>query len=212
MTFLNMLNSYKKLIYMKKIIVVLTLLLFSSISFAQDVLTKKTGEDIQSKVLEVTATEIKYKKFDNLNGPLIIVLKSEVLMIRYENGTKDVFTDEKKVETALFANGDPFAQGQSDALKYYKEYKSAGTGTLVTSIFNPLLGLVPAIICSSIPPQKTNLDYPSEALFNNTDYFNGYTSKAKKIKQNKVWTNYAIGAGTWLIVVVALVTVFISTY
>jgi len=207
-----MLNSYKKLICMKKIIVVLTLLLFSSISFAQDVLTKRTGEEIQSKVLEVTTTEIKYKKFDNLNGPLIIVLKSEVLMIRYENGTKDVFTDEKKVETALFANGDPFAQGQSDALKYYKEYKSAGTGTLVTSIFNPLLGLVPAIICSSIPPQKTNLDYPSEALFNNTDYFNGYTSKAKKIKQNKVWTNYAIGAGTWLVVVVALVTVFISTY
>jgi len=197
---------------MKKIIVVLTIMLLSSISFAQDVLTKKTGEEIQSKVIEITTTEITYKIFEDLNSPLLTILKSEVLMIRYENGTKDVFTDEKKIETASFTNGDPFAQGQSDASKYYKEYKIAGTGTLVTSIFNPLFGLVPAIICSSTPPKQINLDYPSLALFNNSDYYNGYTSKAKKIKQNKVWTNYAIGAGTWLLAVVVIISVFISTY
>jgi len=78
---------------MKKIIVVCAIMLFSSIGFAQDVLTKKTGEEIQSKVLEVTTAEIKYKKFDNPNGPTFTILKSEVLMIRYENGSKDIFNE-----------------------------------------------------------------------------------------------------------------------
>ena len=41
------------------------LFLFSSIGFAQDLLTKKNGEDISAQVLEVTITEIKYKKYDD---------------------------------------------------------------------------------------------------------------------------------------------------
>lgn len=80
---------------MKKIIIVLSLL-FCSVGFAQDVLTKKNGEDISAKVLEVTSTEIKYKKYDNPNGPTFTILKSEVLLIRYENGTKDVFNEPQK--------------------------------------------------------------------------------------------------------------------
>ena len=41
-----------------------------------------------------TRDSIKYKKFDNPNGPLYTILKSEVFLIKYENGTKDVFTIE----------------------------------------------------------------------------------------------------------------------
>ena len=95
---------------MKKIIIVLSLLLCSSIGFAQDVLTKKNGEDILAKVLEVTTTEIKYKKSDNPNGPTFTILKSEVLLIRYENGTKDVFNEPQKVSSqSQSANETPVA-------------------------------------------------------------------------------------------------------
>jgi hypothetical protein len=41
---------------------------------------------------------------------------------------------------------------------------------------------------------------------------NGYTAKAKKIKQDKVWTNYAIGSGTWLVVATLLIVVFTSGF
>lgn len=191
---------------MKKSIIFI-FFLFSSIGFAQDLLTKKNGEDILTKVLEVNVSEIKYKKFDDLNGPIFTILKSEVLLIRYENGTKDIFVDEEKVGRNLFINDNPFAQGQADALHYYKEYKAASTGTLVTSLFSPLIGLVPAIVTSSIPPQEINLDYPNKTFWANPEYVNGYTSKAKKIKQDKVWTNYAIGAGTWLVVVILAIAV-----
>ena len=36
---------------------------------AQDVIVKRDGSTILSKVLEVNKTDIKYKKFSNLNGP-----------------------------------------------------------------------------------------------------------------------------------------------
>ena len=65
---------------------------------AQDVITLKNGDDINAKVLEIGDNEIKYKKFANLNGPTYAIKKSEIFMIKYENGTKDVFTDLSKPE------------------------------------------------------------------------------------------------------------------
>jgi len=51
------------------------------------------GTEILSKVIEINNTEIKYKLFDNQNGPTIITLKKNIFIIKYENGTKEVFTE-----------------------------------------------------------------------------------------------------------------------
>jgi hypothetical protein len=61
---------------------------------AQDILTKRNGDELQVKVQEITLTEVKYKRFDNPDGPLISILKSEVFMIKYENGVKTVIANE----------------------------------------------------------------------------------------------------------------------
>jgi hypothetical protein len=58
---------------------------------SQDIVVLKNGDEIKSKVLEITPNEVKYKRFDNLNGPIVTIPKPEVFMIKYENGTKDVF-------------------------------------------------------------------------------------------------------------------------
>lgn len=60
-------------------------------SFSQDLILKKNGDEIKSKVVEVLKTEIKYKKHENLSGPIYSIDLSEVFMVRYENGSKDVF-------------------------------------------------------------------------------------------------------------------------
>jgi hypothetical protein len=59
---------------------------------AQDVIVKKDGSTILSKVLEVNQEDIKYKKFSNQNGPTYTINKSEIMSINYENGEKDVFS------------------------------------------------------------------------------------------------------------------------
>ena len=135
---------------------------------AQDIITKKSGEDVQAKVLEVTQTEVKFKKYDNLDGPTFTLAKTDLVLIRYENNTKDVFLNtEEKNAAATTALATPptaeelYAQGRLDAQKYYKSYTGAGTATLVVSLISPLVGLVPAVVTSSTTPKDINLDYPN---------------------------------------------------
>lgn len=57
---------------------------------AQDVITMKNGEEVKANVTEVTSSEIKYKRFDNPDGPTYTIRKSDAFMIKYKNGTKEV--------------------------------------------------------------------------------------------------------------------------
>ena len=60
---------------------------------AQDVITMKNGDNIDAIVQEIGTDEVKYKRFDNPNGPTYTLKKSGIVMIKYSNGSSDVFTD-----------------------------------------------------------------------------------------------------------------------
>ncbi len=72
---------------MKKLFSILLCLCVSMIAMAQDVIVKKDGSTILSKVLEVSDTQIKYKTHDNQSGPTYTISSSEVLRINYPNGS-----------------------------------------------------------------------------------------------------------------------------
>jgi len=80
----------------KKLLILVTVIGFCVISNAQDVITLKNGTDINALVQKVGDIEIEYKRFDNSGGTNYTLKKSEILMIRYENGTKDIFLEETK--------------------------------------------------------------------------------------------------------------------
>ncbi len=81
---------------MKRVLFVTALMLFGMAAAAQDVITTKDGDDIQAKVIEITETDVMYKKYSNLNGPTYILSKSDILIVRYENGEKEVFRETSK--------------------------------------------------------------------------------------------------------------------
>ena len=60
-------------------------------SNAQDKIILKTGTNIEAKVLEINQTTVRYKKFNNLEGPTFVSDKNEIHMITYENGVNEVF-------------------------------------------------------------------------------------------------------------------------
>lgn len=79
---------------MNRILTILTLALFSaSFAQAQDKLYKKTGEVLDTKVLEIGTTEIKYKVFTNQSGPTYTLAKSLLTKVVYENGDTDNFAN-----------------------------------------------------------------------------------------------------------------------
>lgn len=79
---------------MKKLFVICSLLFsLAGSMMAQDIITTKEGKEIQAKVLEINPTEIRYLDFENPEGPTYVLNKSDVVLIRYQNGKNEVFTD-----------------------------------------------------------------------------------------------------------------------
>ena len=79
---------------MKKIIIVFTSLLVTALGFSQDVIIlRKNKVEIKAKVSEITDTTIKYKKWDNIDGPLYNVQILTVSIIKYANGQQEIFDD-----------------------------------------------------------------------------------------------------------------------
>ena len=82
---------------------------------SQDTLFMKNGAQIPAKILEVTPTEVKYKKTDNPDGPTFITHGSDISSIKYKNGSVDninvappeVAADKTPIKTAESRPADP---------------------------------------------------------------------------------------------------------
>jgi len=59
---------------------------------AQDIIVLKDGNMIEAKVMEISPTEIRYKRIDHFDGPMIVIPAVNVLSIRYENGTTEIIS------------------------------------------------------------------------------------------------------------------------
>lgn len=67
-----------------------------------DVIVFRSGDSLKAKVLEITEDVIRYKRCDNLEGPLFTVSKGKVASIQYLNGLKEAF---KAEATAVSSSG-----------------------------------------------------------------------------------------------------------
>jgi hypothetical protein len=180
---------------MKKLILSTTTILTFSFCFSQDIITKKSGEDIQAKVIEVTTSEIKYKKFDNQTGPILTISTMELLMIRYENGSKDIFTTPQNPVGQIQIVGTDSAyfskKGREDAIVNYHGQNCGAIWVVPATISAfTIPGIIVASICSNHVPKDHNLNYPDSTLINNRLYSEAYKKQAHKIKTKKLWKYY----------------------
>jgi hypothetical protein len=83
---------------MKNYLITVVIFLFSLISFqlfAQDVITMKNGNEVVCNVTATTKWEVTYKTDTSISAPVKTVLKSEIFMIKYSNGTKEVYNNQQ---------------------------------------------------------------------------------------------------------------------
>ena len=78
---------------MKKGLISLLFLLSCGVwdAAAQDLIVKKDGTNVEAKVLEIGEKDIKYKKASHLDGPTYLVSVANVVYIRFEDGSTDIF-------------------------------------------------------------------------------------------------------------------------
>jgi hypothetical protein len=123
-----------------------------------DKILLKNGEEIDVKVLEISPNEVKYKKCDNVDGPIVTTYKNDVFMVKYSNGSKEVFNNETFGNTMK----SEYKSGMNSLKENnLKKHGMAVTG-FVTSIigfflFGFVFGLL-AVIFSGIGLNKINND------------------------------------------------------
>ena len=64
--------------------------------FGQDRIYRQNGKIIEAKIIEVGSGEVKYKEFNNLNGPIYVLESDRIKKIVYENGKEEKFIDNLK--------------------------------------------------------------------------------------------------------------------
>ena len=86
----NLFNNYTKI--MKQLLVLLMLFFTLSVS-AQDVIIKKDGSTVVCRVVEVTKSEIVYKRWTDLNGSNFVMERSAASSINYQDGKKIILSE-----------------------------------------------------------------------------------------------------------------------
>jgi uncharacterized protein (TIGR02145 family) len=72
--------------------------------FSQDTIQLKDGTEVKAIVKEVETYTIKYKRYDNQEGPVYTVQKSDVAVINYANGTRDEFNNLPEPRSGVFTD------------------------------------------------------------------------------------------------------------
>lgn len=199
-------------------------------SKAQDTLFLRNSSKVVVKLSEITPTQLKYKRFDNLEGPNYSINKSEVEYVVFANGLKEQFelssssfSNNNTSTQPIIINNTPNTQGSPqvenygdeqselkgkiDARRYYT-HNGGAIGTGVTSFFcGPICGLIPAIAINNNEPADENLGIPTPEK-KDYRYKLGYKQEAYKIKRRKNWIAYGVGSvsgiAAWIILSIAL--------
>lgn len=151
---------------MKRFFMIIVLLCASLITIAQDIIVKKDGSTIQSKIIQTNGTVIWYKEWSNQNGPVYSIDKSEVDSINYQNELITNQTDPQsmgsgsgkmeRVGRNLILNGRKLSDeevlalvGQENYETYLSAKKQIGVGRAFTPVFWLSLGATTALFITA---------------------------------------------------------------
>lgn len=199
---------------MKNLINFLLMFLLPIMSYSQDIITFKSGEEIKVKVEEITPLNVSYKKFENLNGPIYTSKKTEIFMIKFENGTKEIFntsevivkSQNKKIEqldyrrARFYLQDSPISLKEADeyiklknnanAYKTFMEGKKMYSGSKPARVFGMMSGIAGTVVLgfSSLIYSAfgENMDYNSKKDFKTVMITSGVVAVAG-------WTTFGYG-------------------
>lgn len=93
---------------------------------ACDVIYWSNNDSVQAKVLTVGENEVTYHSWSNLQGPTYTISKSEIIAIRYANGSYDIFDETYKPVTStekaalLTRDGNTYYSSNHEVLKKHQ--------------------------------------------------------------------------------------------
>lgn len=102
-----------------------------------DLIVLRDGNEINALVKELTPAEVKYKRCEMPGGPTITINRNDILFIRYADGTKEVFKQERQ-------------QKQERAHYYHKSIHPGGVLAMVAGLVGIIIFGIPMGITAII--------------------------------------------------------------
>lgn len=180
------------MITLRSFFTTLFLLCLAGMATAQDVIVKKDQTAVMSKVLEITNTEIKYKKWDNQDGPLYTINRAEIKSINYENSEVETFSEAPKTSQEpqtpqaqylnsymtyasngrLYLNGRILTDNEVHSLVDEQNYQRylKGRGLVKTGFVLDVVGGASLIVASGIRVFSTDLNTTGPSAISSPDF------------------------------------------
>ena len=112
-----------------------------SITFAQDIINMRNGQQIQSRVINIGSAEVQYQLFQDPSNKVVTVSTDKIESIRFENGTTRTFEAKSKNQTkgrkakqdatdsqATSSNESDAREYTFTAATYFAEFDKIGNG------------------------------------------------------------------------------------
>ncbi len=143
----------------------LSICLLTSKSFAQDIITLHTGEELKVEIKEVSKTEVKYKKISFYDGPLFTLPISDIFMIKYSNGEKEVFTKPQVSNATSVGKKEP-------ALSFLFSFLLPGGGQYYNGEYRKG-ALMTGLWLGSFVGMAASIPYDDDDYYDNHNKYNG---------------------------------------
>lgn len=177
----------KEIFNLRYVIAIVICLASSATMFAQDVIILRNGVEVQAIVEEIGIENVRYRRADNLSGPIRVVSRSEILMIEFENGTREIFYEtapaiERPALTHSFGRPiSPYGSERNPFLAGFLSFMIPGLGQFYNGdIGAGWLFLGSHILCSAIWLNSIDwiglieISYGEDVPINQTQFFIGF--------------------------------------
>ena len=197
----------------KQAVLSVCFVLMATLGYSQDLIVKKSGEELVGKIVKVGEDTIHYRMLSEESGPLRFVLKGDVSSMQFATQPSTQQRQlsqlpQSNVEYATtaaipvgsspsrtYTQEELMYQGRHDALLYYKG-QGPLWGTAGATFLLPPAGLVAGIITAAVPPNVDNMFHPNYQLMKEPVYRDSFKKQAHKRKVGKAAAGFGIGFGS----------------
>ena len=109
---------------MKRIFFTIWAMFFAVSAFCADVIITTKSEKLEVKIVEISSTEVKYKKINNLQGPTFVLSTNDINTIMYANGDVQVIEHKAAQPASAAQPAQPIQYAQPQ--QGYGQYPQAG--------------------------------------------------------------------------------------
>lgn len=105
---------------------------------AKDIIVLNSSDSIKAKILEVTPTEVKYKKMNYLDGPTFVIHKSDIRTITYGNGDVESFVQKEEKNVAVDSTSNSATASANTTASVSASANDSATATITASTLPPI--------------------------------------------------------------------------